>query len=251
MTGTSADLRVKHAVYPLAKALSPGRALIRVGIVDDHPLFRLGLLHALERQPDIGVLWELGSLANLDRMLTTSPVDVVLMDLCLGGDEDALAATAGIRGNYDGVAVIVISGSLDWDAPSAARVSGAGGYLPKDIAVPEMVAAIRALASPDAGTAAFSDMLEGNIHRNADIAAARRSLTRREREVLTELRRGRTNKDIALGFGVSTSTVNKHVQQVLKKLHARTRAEAVVLVNAAASGRPSPVGHSSRGSGHL
>ena len=72
--------------------------MIRVGIVDDHPLFRLGLLHALERQPDLEVLWDLGSLANLDRMLKTNPVDVVLMDLCLGGDEDALAATAGIRG---------------------------------------------------------------------------------------------------------------------------------------------------------
>jgi DNA-binding NarL/FixJ family response regulator len=224
--------------------------LIRVGIVDDHPLFRLGLLHALERQPDLEVLWDLGSLANLDRMLKTNPVDVVLMDLCLGGDEDALAATAGIRGSYDDVGVIVISGSLDWDAASAARVSGAGGYLPKDIAVTDMVAAIRANASPDAGKLAFSDMLEGNLHRNADIVAARRSLTRREREVLSELRRGRTNKDIALGFGVSTSTVNKHVQQVLKKLRARTRAEAVVLVNAAASGRPSPVGQGSQESGH-
>ena len=217
--------------------------MIRIGIVDDHPVFRLGLIRALEREPDLEVLWELGSLANLEGILEAVPVDVVLMDLGLGGDDDALGATAGIRQKHDGVAVIVISGSLDWEAASAARASGAGGYLPKDIAVTDMVAAIRTLASPNSGNLAFSDLLESDHRGNGDVLAARRGLTRREQEVLSELRRGRTNKEIARRFGVSTSTVNKHVQQVLRKFHVRTRAEAVVLVNAAAAGRPSPVGH--------
>jgi DNA-binding NarL/FixJ family response regulator len=64
----------------------------------------------------------------------------------------------------------------------------------------------------------------------------------REQQVLAELRRGRTNKEIASRLGVSITTINKHVQHVLKKFHVRTRAQAVAIVDAAASGRPYPIG---------
>jgi DNA-binding NarL/FixJ family response regulator len=63
-------------------------------------------------------------------------------------------------------------------------------------------------------------------------------LTRREQEVLNELRRGRTNREIASRLGVSTATVNKHVQQVLKKLHVTNRSQAVARLHAEADGRP-------------
>lgn len=162
------------------------------------------------------------------------------MDLNLGPDEDALAATTAIREKYDHVKVIVISASLDWDAAAAARAAGASGYLPKDLEVADMVAAIRELASPNFGRRSFSDML-GSRRGSGTLLPLRRGLTRREQEVLAELRRGRTNKEIASRFGVSITTINKHVQQVLKKLHVRTRAQAVAIVNAAASGRPNPI----------
>jgi DNA-binding NarL/FixJ family response regulator len=76
---------------------------------------------------------------------------------------------------------------------------------------------------------------------NGNAVAVRSGLTTREQEVLAELRRGRTNKEIALRLGVSITTINKHVQQVLKKFHVRTRAQAVAIVDAAALGRPYPV----------
>ena len=211
--------------------------LIRLGIVDDHPVFRVGLIRTLEREGDLAVLWELGSVTELFRMLDTCPVDVVLMDLILGPDQDALAATRAVRERYDSVKVIVISGSLDWDAVTGARAAGASGYLPKDLAVADMVATIRGLASPDFGRLAFSDGL-GARPSNGTSLSLRRGLTRREQEVLADLRRARTNKEIAARLGVSITTTNKHVQQVLRKLHARTRAEAVAMVNAEASGRP-------------
>ena len=223
-----------------------GTRQIRLGVIDDHPVFRLGLIRSLERANDLSILWELGSVGELDTMLETCPVDVVLMDLNLGPEQDALAATRSIRERHDSVKVIVISASLDWEAASSARAAGASGYLPKDIAVPDMVAAIRGLSSPNFGRLAFSDMLSTRPAGNGTRISLRRGLTRREQEVLAEVRRGRTNKEIAAKLNVSISTVNKHVQQVLKKLHVRTRTQAVAMINAEVSGRPYLVGETRR-----
>jgi DNA-binding NarL/FixJ family response regulator len=212
-----------------------GARLIRLGIVDDHPVFRLGLIRTLERETDLLVAWELGAVTGLEPTMEMSPVDVVLMDLNLGPNQDALTATTGIREKYKNVKVIVISASLDWEAANAARAAGASAFLPKDLEIADMVAAIRGLSSPNFGRWAFTDMLEvrGN---HTGVTSLRRGLSRREQQVLAELRRGRTNKEIAARLGVSITTINKHVQQVLKKLHVRTRAQAVAMVDAEAHG---------------
>ncbi|HKC18113.1 MAG TPA: response regulator transcription factor [Candidatus Dormibacteraeota bacterium] len=208
-----------------------GARLIRLGIVDDHPVFRLGLIRLLERESDLDVLWELPDLTELFGMLERFPVDVVLMDLSLGGDHDAVGAIAAIRGKYDLVKVIVVSASLDWEAANAARLAGASGYLPKDLSIADMLATIRGLASPNFGRASFRDLLEARSARSG-IQPWRRVLSRRELQVLAELRRGRSNKEIAAHLGVSITTINKHVQQVLKKLNVRTRSQAVAMVTA-------------------
>lgn len=189
----------------------------------------------MEREADLLVVWELGSVRDLHATMEIEPVDVVLMDLNLGPNEDSLAATTAIRHAYESVKVIVISASLDWEAASAARVAGASAFLPKDLAIADMVAAIRVLSSPNFGRWAFTDMLEDRAG-NGRVRSLRRGLSRREQEVLAELRRGRTNREIALRLGVSITTINKHVQQVLKKLEVRTRAQAVARVDAEANG---------------
>lgn len=220
--------------------------MIRLGVVDDDPIFRLGLVHLVEREPDMLVMWELGSVDELQQRLAAKPVDVVLMDLSLGSDQDSLAATTAVRQDFDAVRVIVISASLDWEAAAAARAAGASGYLPKGLETADMIAAIRGLASPTFGKLAFNNMLEGRPGAQGMPLPSRIGLSKREREVLAELRRGRTNKEIASRLGVSTTTVNKHVQQVLRKLHVHTRAQAVAMANADAAGRPYGV-KSSRG----
>jgi DNA-binding NarL/FixJ family response regulator len=209
--------------------------LIRLGIVDDQPVFRLGLLRTFEREPDLVVIWELGSASELLKTLPPQPVDVVLMDLNLGPNEDALAATSWIREHYSDIKVIVISASLEWEGAAAVRHAGACGYLPKDLSVADMVAAIRGLALQKAGGMQFSDLLAAR--HNGNSSGSRHGLTRREQEVLGELRRGHTNREIAIRLNVSITTVNKHVQQVLKKLRVRTRAQAVALLHAEAMGR--------------
>jgi DNA-binding NarL/FixJ family response regulator len=200
---------------------------IRLGIVDDHPVFRLGLRLLFEREAELEVAWDLASASELMATLASSPVDVVLMDLNLGPEEDSLAATRAVVERHPGVKVVFISASLDGDAAAAARVAGAVGYLPKDLSVRDMIGAIRGLAAKDMGEIVFGDFLIPRTGASSKNAIARHGLTRREQEVLVELRRGRTNREIALKLGVSIATVNKHVQQVLKKLHVRNRGQAV------------------------
>ena len=196
------------------------------------------MLRLFERESDVSILWELDSLQRLDEMLEKDPVDVVLIDLILGPDQDALAATRAIREKYDAIKVIIISGSLDFEWAAAARAAGASGYLPKDLPIADMLAAIRGLSSPSFGRLGFSDMLSSGSGRRGIQISLAQGLTRREQQVLSELRRGRTNKEIAARLGVSITTINKHVQQVLKKLHVRTRAQAVVAVDSLANRRP-------------
>ena len=227
-----------HSNPSFGVASGGGLLLIRLGVVDDHPVFRLGLLRLFERESDLAAVWDIGSLEHLDEMLRQEPVDVVILDLILGPDQDALAATRSIRENFDDVKVIVISGSLDFEWAAAARAAGASGYLPKDLPVEDLVAAIRGLASPNFGRLGFSDLLTNRAHKNGNRPSPASALTRRERQVLTELRRGRTNKEIAARLGVSITTINKHVQQVLSKLHVKTRSQAVLAMDAHASGRP-------------
>jgi DNA-binding NarL/FixJ family response regulator len=219
-----------------------GARLIRLGLVDDHPVFRLGLMRLFERGHDVQTQWELGSLEKLDDMLQSRPVDVLLMDLILGGEQDALAATKEIREKYESVKVIILSGSLDFEWVGAARAAGAHGYLPKDLPIADMLAAIRGLAAPNFGRLAFDDLLTDRVRRAESKARLGTDLTRREQQVLAELRRGRSNKEIAARLGVSITTINKHVQQVLKKLQVRTRAQAVLAMDTEASRRPYQTG---------
>jgi DNA-binding NarL/FixJ family response regulator len=197
------------------------------------------LRRVLEKVPDIVVLWDTGSAVDLAENLENNPVDVVLMDLYLGANEDSLAATRAVRERYADLRVIVVSASLDWEAVTASRQAGADGYLPKDLSIEDMVAAIRALANPNLGRMSFSDRLSTDRTDNESGWVAQAGLTKREREVLLEMVGGHSNREIAARLGVSVTTVNKHVHQVLTKLKARTRAQVIARMRSGvAYGRP-------------
>ena len=226
VTGASRD--PGHRDWDYREANNSGEGTpIRIGIVDDHPVFRLGLKRAFEREPDLEVAWDLASTTDLQSTIASSRVDVVLMDLDLGPDVDSLAATRAVIQRFPAVKVVIISASLDGDAVAAAKAAGAVAYLPKDLSIPDTKAAIRGLVGRVGGNIVFGNFLAARVGADGLNHAARHGLTRREQEVLTELHKGRTNREIASKFGVSIATVNKHVQQVLKKLHVRNRGQAV------------------------
>jgi DNA-binding NarL/FixJ family response regulator len=215
----------------------PGRvpsrpAPIRLGVVDDHEVFRLGLKIVFGRVEGIEVAWDASSAHDAFDLLQRLPVDAVLMDINLGGPVDGLQATRRLVAAQPGLKVIMISGLTDRRRLAEASAAGASGFLPKELSTQEMVSAIhemvggvaqRHLGSLPGGGVAMTPRV-----RDAP-AVAFETLSPREIEVLAEIRLARTNREIAELLGVSTTTVNKHVHQVLRKLGVRNRSEAAIV----------------------
>jgi DNA-binding NarL/FixJ family response regulator len=203
------------------------RSAIRVGIVDDHPVFRLGLKRALERESDVDVVWEMGSAANLDAVMTKSPVDVVLMDVYLGDAKDGMAATRDLTEKWPEVKVAVMSASLDARVASASKRVGAAMFIPKSVPVAEMVSSIKHLAASTSNRSPYG----ARAARRTPTARTRiDGLSPRERQVLDYVRVGRTNREIAARLNISIATVNKHVHQVLSALNVRNRTQAAAAI---------------------
>lgn len=196
---------------------------IRIGIVDDHPVFRLGLKRALERESDFDITWEMGSAANLDAVMRKTPVDVILMDVYMGAGKDGVAATREVTENWPEVRVAVISASLDARVAPASKHAGAHMFIPKAMPVAEMVSSIRRLA---AGNSAGSRNATTSPRRAKGATGRIGGLSPRERQVLEQVRLGRTNREIAARLDISIGTVNKHVHEVLTVLKVRNRTQA-------------------------
>jgi DNA-binding NarL/FixJ family response regulator len=206
-----------------------------VGIVDDHPVFRLGLKRALERESDVDIVWEMGSAANLDAVMRKTPADVILMDVYLGAGKDGMAATRELTENWPEIKVAVISASLDARVGLASKRAGADIYLSKAMPVAEMVSSITHLA---AGNRSRSSNGKSSARRAPGTNGRIGGLSPRQRQVLEYVRVGRTNREIAARLNISIGTVNKHVQQVLSilKVHNRTQAAAVARTSASDPG---------------
>ncbi|QLD10408.1 response regulator transcription factor [Microbacterium oleivorans] len=207
---------------------------IRVIIVDDQTLIRLGFRMVLDATDDIEVVGEAADgAAALDAVRSLEP-DVVLMDVRMPG-VDGLEATARIRRDHPAVAVLVLTTfDLDEYAFGALR-AGAGGFLLKDARGDELVAAVRAVA---AGEATLSPRI---TRRMIELVTASglpephpvtpTTLTAREAEVLQAMGRGLTNAEIAGELFLSESTVKTHVGRILTKLPARDRVHAVLIAH--------------------
>ena len=210
------------------------RPSIRVIIVDDQTLIRLGFRMVLDATDDIEVVGEAADgAAALDAVRSLQP-DVVLMDVRMPG-VDGLEATARIRRDHPTVAVLVLTTfDLDEYAFGALR-AGAGGFLLKDARGDELVAAVRAVA---AGEATLSPRI---TRRMIELVTASglpephpvtpTTLTAREAEVLAAMGRGLTNAEIAGELFLSESTVKTHVGRILTKLPARDRVHAVLIAH--------------------
>lgn len=198
---------------------------IRVLICDDHHLVAEGLSLLLGAQADIDVVGVASTVEEvLERCASRHP-DVVLMDYALP-DGDGVAATAQIKGRHPAVKIVMLTSYVNEEVLVAAIEAGCSGYVTKAKGGEELTAAVRlaaegeALVSPDM----LARLLPRLRRQQRGIGA---DLTGRERQVLALLAEGATKEVIAQRLVLSTNTVRNHIQNVLVKLGAHSRLEAV------------------------
>jgi len=196
--------------------------VIRILLVDDHPVVRAGLRALVEGQDDLTVVAEAESLESALAAVEEHRPDVVLMDLSLGAAEKGgVEATAVLRALPDPPEVLVLT---TYDTESdilRALEAGARGYLLKDAPPDELFAGIRATSR---GETALAPSVAATLVRRTTSAV---TITEREVEVLELLSRGLGNKEIARELFVSEATVKSHLSHVYTKLGVDTRAGAV------------------------
>jgi DNA-binding NarL/FixJ family response regulator len=206
-------------------------APIRVVVADDQPLLRAGIVAILDTQDDLSVVGEADDGAHAVRLVRELEPDVVLMDVQMP-HVDGIEAT---RQLADSGARIVMLTTFDLDRyVYDAMRAGAAGFLLKDTRPESLVEAVRATARGEALLApqVTRRLVEEFVSRPAPGAVddGRLSpLTPREREVLTEIGRGRPNAEIAAALFLSEATVRTHVTRVFAKMQLRDRSQAVVL----------------------
>lgn len=196
---------------------------IKVLVVDDHPVVRQGLRTFLDLQEDITVVGEAADGASGVAAAEELKPDVVLLDLRMPSS-DGLAALHGLREHGNPARVLVITSFTEPSAVLPAVRAGAAGYVYKDIDPPALAAAIR---SVHAGHV----LLHPDVMRllaSSESQPPGTTLTAREREVLAELARGRSNREIARGLSLSEKTVKTHVSAILMKLGVQDRTQAAL-----------------------
>ena len=200
--------------------------MIRVLVVDDHPLFRDGLTGLLNTVDGIEVVDSAGDGETAVRRTLELRPDVVLMDLNLPGTS-GLEATRRIVAGVPETAVLVLTMIDDDDSVMAALRVGARGYLLKGAVQEEVLAAVRTVAT---GGAVFGPGAAARVLRGGNARRHGADLTEREGEVLALVAEGRSNAEIARTLGVSVKTVQNHVSHVLAKLQVRDRTQAALRI---------------------
>ena len=194
---------------------------LKIMIVDDHYLVRMGLASIIGLEHDMTVCGEAASGEQAVAMYAARRPDVTLMDVRLPG-MTGIAATEAIRADFSDARIIVVSTYISDEEVYAALKVGAMAYLVKSVAREELIQAIRKAAA-------------GRRHVPADLAArladrmSRASLSGRELDVLRLLVGGKRNREIASALDITEGTVKLHVSSILGKLGAVDRTEAVTV----------------------
>jgi DNA-binding NarL/FixJ family response regulator len=204
---------------------------VRVILADDQPLVRAGLRMLIEQTPGIDVAGEAGTGAEAVQLVRDADPDVVVMDIRMPG-MDGIEATRLIAADATHARVLMLTTFDDDDYVYGALRAGASGFLVKDMALEDILAAIRVVAAGDA-------IIAPGVTRRliAQYASQPRpgrkpreltGITDREREVLRLVGQGMSNAEIATALYITAGTAKTHVARLLAKLDARDRIQLVI-----------------------
>lgn len=201
-------------------------------LVDDHAIVRQGLRSVLEREHDLRVVGEAATPDEAMAVVAASSPTLVLLDLKLSGAPGlaGLDLCEALVRAHPGLAVLVLTTTLDDSIVAAALRRGARGYVVKEVDTSELVRAIRAVR---AGQNAFDPKSASAMKRGlaATAGPGPQALTARETEVLRLLARGLSNGEIGKALFISQTTAKFHVANIMRKLEVGHRAEAVYVAS--------------------
>lgn len=203
---------------------------IHLLLVDDHAVVRSGLKMLLGGQTDMEIVGEASSAAEALTETERVQPNLILMDIGLP-DKTGIEATREIKSKFPDVNIVALTIHEDEEYFFQMLDAGASGYVPKRAAPEELITAIKAAASgevylyPSLAKLLVRDFL--NVERTADEKVNLDGLTDREREVLTHLAEGESNDEIATVLVISPKTVERHRENIMRKLNLHSRSELV------------------------
>lgn len=203
-------------------------SVIRVLIVDDHPIVRDGLRGLIATESGMALVGEAADGAEAVRLARSLRPDVILLDLVMPG-MDGLTACKEIKAHDPGARVLILTSFAQDDQIFMAIKSGAMGYLLKDSSPPELLKAIRDVHRGEASLhPTIARKLIREIGRSSDLPPTEEPLTEREVEVLRSIAQGLSNREISAKLVISERTVGNYVSNLLSKLHLANRTQAAL-----------------------
>ena len=200
---------------------------IRVVVVDDHPLFREGVITSLRSWPDIDVIGQAESADGAVRVVRDELPDVVLLDVTMPGG--GIEAARSISAMCPATRIIMLTVSEDEDDLLEAMKAGASGYVLKGVSARELASVVRSVSAGEvyvAPSLAFGLLREMSKPRSSDPLA---ELSSRERQVLELVADGLSNQEIGIKLGLAEKTIKHYMTNILTKLQLRSRVEAALL----------------------
>ena len=199
--------------------------MIRIVVIDDHPIVRQGLASALDDEPDFEVVGQAASAEDALDLVSRARPDVVLLDLELSGMGGIEALPRLLQAHPESRVLIFTAYGAEERVLGALR-AGAAGYLLKGAAADEIARSVRAVA---AGETVLSPRVAATVVHGLGGVRGGGLPTAREREVLRMIAEGSPNKQIARALNISERTVKFHVSSLMRKLGAENRARVVAI----------------------
>ena len=204
---------------------------MKIVIIDDHPLIRKGLKSAFSLEEEIEVVGEATNSKDALSLLKSCPADIAIVDLRLGEESGLSLIKSAIEQQVNCKFVILTSSTSEADFVKAKEI-GVAGYLLKEALPEELLHGLRLIYKGrkyyDPSVFDFMMDAEASVENDNHIEL----LTPKEKEILIELGKGRSNKDISKTMYISEFTVKKHISQIFSKLDLSDRTEAALYANA-------------------